>query len=418
MQRVGWRTGLTVVAGAAVLWACSRLWSRDRLPVANPIVVTRAFIEHPDTVHHNETLSDLFARHNIVGAQLLNVLSVAHGLHPRRIRPGKVFDFQYGLNDSVPARVKVRVSDDRILWLERSPDGSWVARPEDVTWTVNTEQVRGEIHSSLYEALQRTIPDSTLPDAARDQLAWDLADGVYPWTIDFTRDIYPGDHFDVIYEVLTSSLGEVRFGRVVAADVETRGQENTAYLLPDPNGGNAYYDASGRSLRRAFKRYPVQFRRISSNFSMSRLNPVLGIRRPHLGTDYAAPIGTPIEATGDGVVIRAGRWGGYGIMVAIRHPHGIETRYAHMHRIAPGIHPGVHVHQGQYIGQVGMTGLATGPHVHYEFIKDGRHLNPRAVNLGTGRPVPVARRAEFDSLKAHYDRLLELPTRSDERKVD
>ena len=133
---------------------------------------------------------------------------------------------------------------------------------------------------------------------------------------------------------------------------------------------------------------------------------MLKTSRAHLGTDYAANIGTPIEATADGTVIRAGRWGGYGIMVGLRHARDIETRYAHMSRLAPGIRPGVRVRQGEVIGFVGMTGLVSGPHVHYEFLKNGRHLNPRSVDLGDGEPVPKARRAEFNTVRETFDRFL------------
>jgi murein DD-endopeptidase MepM/ murein hydrolase activator NlpD len=134
---------------------------------------------------------------------------------------------------------------------------------------------------------------------------------------------------------------------------------------------------------------------------------VLKTRRPHLGTDYAASRGTPIVATGDGVVSHAGRWGGYGIMVALRHPKDIETRYAHMRSLAPGIAPGVRVRQGQIIGEVGMSGLANAPHVHYEFLKNGAHVDPRsAARFGQGEPVPPDRRAEFEIARLYYDRLL------------
>ena len=160
-----------------------------------------------------------------------------------------------------------------------------------------------------------------------------------------------------------------------------------------------YYDAEGRSLRRAFLRYPVQFRRISGGFGR-RYHPVLRRYRAHLGTDYAAVSGSPIRATADGVVRRSGRWGGYGIVVTIRHPKAIETRYAHMSRVATGIRPGVRVTQGQTIGYVGMTGLATGPHVHYEFLKNGRQVDSRGVDLGDGDPVSDELRPEFEKAKA------------------
>lgn len=414
MVWAGWRlvaVGLSVVGGLA--WLGGRAWSSDRLPVAQPIVVTRAFIEVADTVRRNETLSELFARQRIVGGTFLDVLSQMDGINPRRVRPNTVFEFRYVIGDSVPDRVRVRVSRDAFLRLDRDSSGAWSAETEIVTWTVYTERVSGTIETSLYDDMRAAIPDSILPPAARDYIVWDLADGIFAWQIDFTRDFYPGDAFVVLYERLTSSLGEVRYGRVIAASIETRGSENTAYVLDDSDGRNAYYDAGGRSLRRAFKMYPVKFRRISSNFSRSRLNPVLKTRRAHLGTDYAADAGTPIEATGDGTITRAGRWGGYGIMVSIRHPKQIETRYAHMSRLARGIRPGVRVRQGDLIGYVGMTGVATGPNVHYEFIKNGRPLNARRVDLGDGDPVPSVRRAAFDSARTYLDRLMGRPVARD-----
>jgi murein DD-endopeptidase MepM/ murein hydrolase activator NlpD len=406
MARGARRIAAFGVVLTCVLVLAGRAWAPEGLPVAAPLLVTRAFVERADTVRPNETLSDLFARQRIVGADMLALLGALPDLNPRRVRPRTVFEFRTAVGATTPERVRVRTSDTAYLRADRGPDGGWVAARDPIDWSIDVERIHGTIQSSLYETIDTLIPNSVMPALARSQLAWDLADAVFPWQIDFTRDIRPGDGFTVVYERLRSALGEVRYGRVLAAVVETSGVENTAYVLSDGEGRNAYYDAEGRSLRRAFKMYPVQFRRISSNFSRSRLHPVLGVMRPHLGTDFAADVGTPIEATGDGTVIRAGRWGGLGIMVAIRHAKDIETRYGHMSRIASGIRPGVRVRQGQVIGYVGMTGLANGPHVHYEFLKNGRQLNPRRVDLGDGEPVPAALRATFDSVRTAFDRLL------------
>ena len=402
MRRGRWR-GILLAGAAitAVLWASSA-WSSGRLPVAAPIVVDHAWEERADTVARNETLSELFARHNIAGADLLAFLEAARDLNPRRIRPRTVFTFRYPVDADRPSRVRVRVSDDLFLNVLRS-GGGWTAQPEPVTWTIHTEVVRGAIDGSLHESVHDAVADSVLSYAGRSQLIWGLAD-VFQWLVDFTRDNYPGDGFAIVYERLVSSLGEVRFGRVLAARVETRGRENLAYVLPDARGRNAYYDDRGLSLRRAFKMYPVEFRRISSGFTRRRFHPVLGVYRAHLGTDYSAAYGTPVYATGDGVVTRAGRWGGYGNVVTIRHTKGIETRYAHLQRIL--VRRGQRVKQDDIIGQVGSTGLANGPHVHYEFLKNGSHVNPRGVDLGDGEPVPAGRRAEFDSVRVAFDRLL------------
>jgi murein DD-endopeptidase MepM/ murein hydrolase activator NlpD len=406
MPRGARRAAALGVALTGVLVLAGRARGPERLPVAVPLVVTRAFMEHADTVRPNETLSELLARQRIVGADMLALLDALAGLNPRRVLPGKVFEFRTMVGAAVPEWVRVRTNDTTFLRATRGPDGGWTAARDRIEWLVDVERIDGAIQSSLYETIDALIPDSVMPALARSQLAWDLADAVFAWQIDFTRDIRPGDRFTVVYERLNSSLGEVRYGRVLAAVVETSGVENTAYVLSDGEGRNAYYDAAGRSLRRAFKMYPVRFRRISSNFSRSRLHPVLGVSRPHLGTDFAADVGTLIEATGDGTVIRAGRWGGLGIMVAIRHAKDIETRYGHMSRIAVGIRPGVRVRQGDLVGYVGMTGLTNGPHVHYEFLKNGRQLNPRRVDLGDGEPVPAALRATFDSVRVGYDRVL------------
>jgi len=393
------------LVGALVLGWRAAASAADGVPVAAPIVVTRSFHEVADTLRRNETVSELLTRHDIAGREMLDVLDALDGLNPRRVPAGRVFEFTTAVGETVPERVRVRLSAEAFLRAERDSSG-WHGTTDPIGWTVHTARIAGSVQSSLYETVDNLIPDSVLNSQSRQSLVWALAEDIFGWQIDFTRDLRPGDEFTVVYEFLTSSLGEMRFGRVLAADIHTAGVENTAYVLSDDQGRNAYYDDRGMSLRRAFAMYPVRFRRISSNFSRARLHPVLGVNRPHLGTDYAANIGTPIEATADGTVIRAGRWGGYGIMVAIRHPRGIETRYAHMSRLARGIHAGVRVQQGQVIGYVGMTGLANGPHVHYEFLKNGKQVNSRRVDLGDGTPVPASRRDEFEAQRAAYDRLL------------
>jgi len=393
--------------GLGLLWVATA--STGRLPVAPPILVTQAWVERADTVRRNETLSALFARHDIVGADLLGLLAVATGLEPRRIQQGKVFGFTYAVGGERPEGVRVRVHDNAFLVLTRDTAGRWRADTESITWTVYTERVSGDIRVSLDAAMRQLIPDAILPTPQRQQLVWNLAEDVFGWVIDFTRDIHEGDQVEILYERLVSSLGEARYGRLLAARIESRGRPQYAYLFEDTHGGNAYYDEDGRSLRRAFKLYPLRFRRISSGFNLARLHPVLRTSRPHLGVDYAADPGTPVEATGDGTVLRANRWGGYGNVVVIRHPRDIETRYAHMVRFAPGIRSGVRVRQGQIIGYVGMTGLASGYHVHYEFLKNGRHVNPRTVDFGDGDPVPASRRAEFDAARAGFNRYLPHP---------
>ena len=406
-MRIRLRGAAGVVVGIALARLALGVFGGDDLPVAPAITVTSAYVERADTLRSNETLSHLFGRHNIAGQDLVNLLDAAEPIDPRRVRAGQVFQFRYAVNTEAPAQVSVRLGDDRILKLSRDSVSGWRGDAQEIYWTVSRRIARGHVQSSLYETIDGLIPEDVLSAAERARLTWDLADGVFGWVVDFTRDNYEGDEFQVVYERLQSDLGDVRFGRILAARIETRGQENTAYVMTDGEGRNVYYDAEGRSLRRAFKLYPAEFRRISSGFNRNRYHPVLKRTRPHLGIDYAAAVGTPIMATGDGTIERAGRWGSYGIAVAIRHPKGVETRYAHMSKLGSGIRAGTRVRQGQVIGYVGATGMVSGPHLHYEFIKNGRHLDPRsAVKYGEGEPISKSQRGAFEALKAEYDRLL------------
>jgi len=227
----------------------------------------------------------------------------------------------------------------------------------------------------------------------RVALAWAIAD-VYDWEVDFTRDLRPGDRVEVLIERLESPGGERRFGRVLAARVDVAGSPSFAFAYQ-----NAFYDDRGRSLRRAFLRAPLRFSHISSRFG-GRFHPILKRWRTHEGTDYAAGYGTPVRATADGIVTEAGRNGGYGNLIEIRHANGIRTRYGHLSKFAKGLHVGQHVLQEQTIGYVGSTGLSTGPHLHYEFLVNGRPTNPQRKDAGAGEPVPSKLKSQFDDVRA------------------
>lgn len=391
----------------AGVWTALRA-ATDELPMAAPLVVDAPFRERSDVLRRNETLSQLFARNGIDGRELLALLAAAPSLKPRQVRPGLLFEFRYYAGSGVPDRVRVRLNPDEQLWVRRSAERAWSGEIERITWSPAPVRIVGTVQSSMYQTLWSAIPDSVLPGPERDRMIDDLTEGVFGWEVDFSRDVVKGDKFEILFERLTSPLGEARYGRLLAAELETRGRANWAFVLSGDDGGNVYYDEAGRSLRRAFKLSPVPYR-ITSRYTQSRFHPVLRTWRAHLGVDYRAPIGAKVSATADGTVIRAGRWGGYGVMVGIRHVHGIETRYAHLSRLARGVHPGARVRQGDVIGYAGMTGLATAPHVHYEFLKGGRHQNPRRIDLGAGTPVPADRVAEFKAVREAYDHLLRDP---------
>lgn len=226
------------------------------------------------------------------------------------------------------------------------------------------------------------------------------------WSIDFNRDIQPGDRFTVVVEREVSEEGEVKSGPILAAELVTSGKRLSAFRFAPPEGPVRFFDEAGNSLRRAFLRAPVEFRRIASTFSRSRFHPILGIWRKHEGTDYAAARGTPVLAAGDGVVLRAGWGGGYGNLVELRHANGITTRYGHLSGFARGVRAGGRVRQGDVVGFVGSSGLASGPHLHYEFRVNGVARDSRKVALGGGEPVAVALRPLFESQRVRLAQAL------------
>ena len=388
------RLAAVAVFTAAAYFAATGAWPWRRLSeAATPLATaTRVAPTHrtlADTLQRGETLSELLERHNVVG---LDLASLTSALDPRRLRAGLIFNFRRPVADSVPDRVTVRTSPEQLVRFTRVAN-AWSADVEPIAWRPEVIRVEGDIQNSLYEALDRQIPDSELAGPERERLAWALAD-VFAWEVDFSRDIRAGDHFTVALERLVSDAGEVRFGRVLASDLSVDSRHYTAFRF-EQAGSVSFFDKDGNSLKRAFLRAPVEFRRISSNFTSARFHPVLGYTRKHEGTDYAAATGTPVMAAGDGTVIRAGRAGGYGNLIEIRHRSGITTRYGHLSRILT--HAGAHVSQGQVIGKVGQTGLATGPHLHYEFRVNGVAKDSRRVDLGNGAPVARADRAAFNT---------------------
>lgn len=401
MERLKVPVALAILLAAAV-FALEGRWPWRRLDVASPIVVSSAFTKQADTLRSGETLKDLFLRQGLLSFDVSRLFAEG-GLDPRRLRAGLVFSFRRAIGDSEPLAVEVRTSAEHRLHIERGTDG-WDVEREAIAWRADEVPLGGRIDNSLYEALDAAVEDEVLGAGERMKLAWDLAD-VFAWNVDFTRDIQPGDGFSVVVERRVSDEGETRYGRVLAAELTVSGKTLTAYRFEE-GGRSGFYDASGKSLRRAFLRAPVQFRRISSGFNRARFHPVLQIYRRHAGIDYAASPGTPVQAAGEGTVLRAGWSGGYGNLVEIRHRNGVTTRYGHLRGFAPGIRSGTRVSQGDVIGFVGSTGLSTGPHLHYEFLVNGRQQDPRALRDADGPPIPEGDRSAFDQVRIRYAGML------------
>ncbi len=253
----------------------------------------------------------------------------------------------------------------------------------------------GTVHSSLFAA----ITDS----GEEDQLALDLAE-IFAWDVDFNTEIQRGDSYRVAVEKLHVDGRFARYARILAAEF-TRGERVLRAIRFDGARSSGYYDPEGKPLRKAFLRSPLKFSRITSRFSRARFHPILNITRPHYGVDYAAPVGTPVLAAGSGVVVSAGWLGQYGKAVRLRHPNGFESLYGHLSRI--DVRRGQRVEQATRIGTVGMTGLATGPHLDYRMTRDGRFVDPLRVVSPPAPPLAEDERDAFEALQAERLALIE-----------
>ncbi len=405
LKRLAGVLSSVAILGAAAAFSLRGSWPWRVEPVRT-VTVQELLSQSQDTLRRGETLSQLFIRNGFNGFQL-SPSATAGVFEPRRLRPGLVFSFLRRSTDTVATKVVVRLGPEQRVALHLVNDGWW-PEAEPVVWRAEPVTLSGRITTSLYEALDDEVSDSLLSLPDRIRLAWDLAD-IFAWQVDFSRDIRPGDHFRVLAERLISEEGEVRYGRVMAGDLAIGGESFTAYRFAATVGGSAFYDAEGRSLRRAFLLAPVSFRRISSRYNRTRLHPILGIVRRHEGMDFAADAGTPVMAAGDGMVARSDWTGGYGNLVELRHANGIVTRYGHLRAFATGIGPGRRVTQGDVIGYVGSTGLATGAHLHYEFRVNGAAVDPHSVDLGSGDPVPADRLRDFERERSRLDAQLLWP---------
>jgi len=352
---------------------------------------------HADTLRPGETLSGLLARGGVDGGMLFRVLKAATGLDERRAQAGMPVFVRRASADSTPSEVTFQLAVDRLLHVRRSGDSTWVGEEERLPWTVDTLVVGGVIEANLYQALDDSVA-AVLPKGARAELAWALAD-IFEYRVDMSRDLQVGDRFRVLFERATGPGGVVRVGKVLASRLDLSGTSIDAVRYEGQAGRAEYYDQSGKSLRAAFLRAPLAFRRISSSFGL-RKHPILGVMRGHKGTDYAASSGTPVRAVGDGVVIFAGHKGGYGNTIDIRHRNGYVSRYGHLRGFASGIRTGRSVSIGETVGYVGMTGLATGPHLHFEILVNGVQRDPSiALRGNSGLPIPSSEQPRFDAVR-------------------
>ncbi|HKZ73134.1 MAG TPA: peptidoglycan DD-metalloendopeptidase family protein [Steroidobacteraceae bacterium] len=335
-------------------------------------------------VGRNDTLDRIFRRLQLNLADLASLRGLP-GLKAQldRLRPGEALRLMHREGELIGFERKLSPSETLKVMRESS---GFLADVMENPLETEVRTVRGVIDSSLFEAVTAA--------GAHDQTALALAD-IFAWDIDFVLDIQRGDSFIVTYEEHSQDGEYVQDGAVLAASFINQGREYRAVRYLDAQGRAAYYSPDGRSMRRAFLRAPLEFTRVSSGFNLRRRHPVLNRIRAHKGVDYAAPTGTPVRAAGDGRIQFAGRKGGYGNVVEIAHAGGIVTLYGHLSRFAKSARTGTRVAQGDPIGFVGMTGLASGPHLHYEYLLRGVHKNPQTVRLPDSISIDPALREDF-----------------------
>lgn len=336
------------------------------------------------TVRSGDSLARIFSRLGIPGGDLDKVLRAGpDAADLKRIKPDQVIKFR--IEDG---QLKELVHEEDVLNALHvtEVDGDIKAEKIAVTPEVRMGTATGTIDSSLFLAGQQ----AGLTDAMIMQIA-----SIFGYDIDFVLDIQLGDRFSVLYEEYYKNGEKVLNGNILAAEFTNAGKAHRAVRYVNSEGVADYYSDDGMSLKKAFLRTPVNFTRISSKFNLKRVHPVLNTIRAHRGVDYAAPIGTPVKATGDGKVLFVGDKGGYGKAIVLKHGDRYSTLYAHLSRFARSLRQGQTVRQGQTIGYVGRTGLATGPHLHYEFQVDGVHRNPLTVELPKALPIPAKEMTAF-----------------------
>ena len=376
--------------------AASEASSEPAPPKSSPPAVAPSLPPAPNLetfttqVQPGDNLSLIFQRHGLAARDVhLLVESGPGGKQLENIFPGHEIEFGQDAERNL-VHVKYRPGRWKTLEFQRVGDEFELS-----TKVKEPESVQRYRHASIDHSLFRACQRVGLDDAFARRL-----EDVFKWDIDMFLDIREGDEFHVLYEEQQLDGDFAGFGDILAAEFVNRERSYKAVRYIDSAGNTSYYNPTGENLRKAFLRAPLAFSRISSNFSRNRLHPLWKRMMPHLGIDYAAPSGTPVKAAGAGVVTTRSKSPSKGNYIVIRHGERYQTKYLHLSRFAPGIAPGTRVDQGRVIGYVGATGWATGPHLHYEFLVDGRHTNPSRVSMPPAKPIDAAERSRFDESTA------------------
>lgn len=354
---------------------------------------------YKEHVRRDDTLNSLLSRLNIrnrdaidyirndnIASEIANALKPGHQIEAQTDAEGNLISLEYQLDA------------DQFIAISQTPTGY---EANKIAHQLEKRPIlkSAEITSSLFGATD----DANIPDSVAIQVA-----EMFESEIDFHTDLRRGDQFNVIYEGSYDEGELLKTGDVLAAEFVNNGKVYRAVGFRDANNEMQYYTPNGKSLHKSFLRSPLEFTRISSGFSLGRFHPVLQRMRAHKGVDMAAPTGTRIKASGDAMVDFVGQKGGYGNVIVLKHANGVSTVYGHLSRFAAGLRRGAKVAQGEIIGFVGMSGLATGPHLHYEFLLNGQHRDPMKVALPKANPIAVHNKAQFDAISQQMTAQLNL----------
>ncbi len=403
-----WNTGL-FGAGAVAAAAQNATIREEAALRAEHLAFTEPYLAHEMRevrVGSGETLAGLIARAGASPAEASAATSSIGAVYdPRRLRPGQSINLFFSRRSGAAqlTGIAFRSEPGASVTANRTTEGGFAAREVLMPLTFEIARIAAPVETSLYA--------SALAHGATDREIAALADA-FSYDVDFQRDVRAGDEFELVFERFYDDEGNtVRTGELLFVGLETRRGRRDFYQFLAPGDSRPdWYDAEGKSARKFLMRTPINGARLSSRFGMRR-HPILGYSRMHRGTDFAAPTGTPILAAGDGTVVRAGPYGGYGNYIRIRHANGYETAYAHMSRYARGMRAGVAVRQGQVIGYVGSTGRSTGPHLHYEVLRRGQQINPINLRIANGRNLTGRALELFRIERARIDTLRQVRAR-------
>lgn len=357
------------------------------------------------TLKPGDNLGPLLQRNGLTGTEAYRVTQAFGDVfQPRNLRAGQNFNLHF--TGETLDHLTFKPNVESTVFIDRAGE-EYTARKVNAEFKYETIAVKATVENSLYvDATRLGAPDKVVVQFAN----------IYEYSVDFQRDIQPGDAFEMFFEVARNQRGEiVKAGNLLYTSFSPRGKQSEYWLFEDAKGRENFYDAVGKTAKRKLRATPVNGARLSSSYGR-RKHPILGYRKMHAGVDFAAPRGTPILAAGSGTVERANRYGSFGNYIRIRHTDGYKTAYAHLQGFARGVKSGAYVKQDQVIGYVGTTGRSTGPHLHYEVIHHGKKINPRKLSQLSGKPLSKdqmpdfkARRVEIESMRDRSEVIEPMP---------